>query len=87
MISSRERRASHGRLGSEFVFFGHGRVSENPGIFAAASLRRIHDERAFFQGDTGKPAGQYENVFAIKDIGAQIDVPTFEMVIDQSRDT
>ena len=60
-------------------------VREDPGVFAAAALGRIDDERAFLQGDASQAARQNEDILSIKNIGTEIHVSAFKMAIHDRR--
>ena len=56
------------------------KLLNDPGIFAAATLRRIDDERALTKCDASESARGHVDVFAVEDIGTQIDVATFDSI-------
>src|SRR6185436_13997135 len=58
---------------TELLRVRHGRVSENPGVLAAAALRRIDHQRIPLESHAGQSTRQDENVFGVKNVGAQID--------------
>src|SRR3954471_22350427 len=60
-------------------------IFQNPGIFAAAALRRVDHQRAFAQGHARQPAGDDGDSVAVEGIGAQVDVAAVELLIEQGR--
>src|SRR5688572_8271269 len=59
---------------------------EHPGVFAAAALRRVDDERAALQRDAREPAGLHVNFLAVERERPQVDVPRLEAILDDGRD-
>ena len=60
-------------------------VFENPRVLAPAALQRVHHERAFHQRNPRQPAGKDVDVFAIENVGPQVNVASFEAVLDNRR--
>ena len=57
---------------------------QNPCVLAAAALRRVDHERAFFEGHAGEAAGHDVDLVAEENVGPQIDVARLEPVADQA---
>lgn len=82
-----------GRIGSEWCEFpAHFfqqlfavTITKNPGILAAATLRRIDDQGAFAQRDAREAAGNQSDFFAHKNVGAQVDVARLDAAVDEAR--
>jgi hypothetical protein len=56
-------------------------ASQNPGILAAAALRRVHHHRSRLQRDARQPARHDDRLFAVEQaIGPQIDVAACDRV-------
>ena len=57
---------------------------QDPGVFAAAALRGVDDERAFFEGYAGQAAGDDVDLVAEEDVGPQIDVARLQAIADEA---
>ena len=51
---------------------------EDPGVFTAAALRRIDDQRSLLERHPREPPRQHVNVFAVQNVRPQIHVTPFE---------
>ena len=60
-----------------------GAVAEHPGVFAATTLRRVHDEGALLERDAGEAAREHPHVAPEERVGAEVDVPPLELVADE----
>src|SRR6187200_798605 len=54
---------------------------ENPGVLAAAALRRVDDERAFPECDAGQATGLHVHVLAVQRKRSEIYVTWFELLL------
>src|SRR3979490_331894 len=60
-------------------------VSQYPCVLAAAALRRVYDQRSCLQRDARQAARQDENVLAVEDVWAQVDMASLECAVDDGR--
>src|SRR5215510_235039 len=58
---------------------------ENPRILAAPALGRVYNQRALLERDSSQSSGKNIDVLAIKNVWAQIDMPSRKMAIDNHR--
>ena len=58
--------------------------AEHPGVFAAAALRRVDDERAAAQRDAGQAAGQNRDALAVENVGPQVDMARFDLAFEKA---
>ena len=58
---------------------------DDPGVLAAAALRRVDHGRALAQGDPGQAAGGDVGGLARQDERAQVDMARLDVVLDQRR--
>src|SRR4249920_479524 len=58
---------------------------KNPRILTASALGRVDHQRAFFECDSGQSSWKNIDILAIENIGAQIDMPTGKLAIDNDR--
>src|SRR5690349_14577291 len=62
-------------------------MRQNPRVFAAAALRRIHDQRSLTQRHAREAALQNLHLFAVQDVWPKVDVSSFELAVDERRNT
>src|SRR3954471_14633808 len=55
----------------------------DPGVLAAAALRRVHDEGAAPQCDPSESAGGNPDPLALEDERAQIEMPRLDFLLHQ----
>src|SRR5208282_2021825 len=70
---------------SRWPVIGRSSCAEHPGVFAAAALRRVHDQRAPAQGHAGEAAGDESYVFTVENVGTKIDVAGLRFAIEKAR--
>ena len=57
---------------------------QNPCVLAAAALRGVDDERAFFEGDARESSGDDVDLVAKENVRPQIDVARLKTVADEA---
>src|SRR5882757_1074547 len=58
---------------------------EDPGVFTAATLGRVDDERAGAQRDAREAAWDDDGFFAVEDEGTEVDVAAGELAVAVGR--
>src|SRR5580765_2326473 len=61
-----------------------GLLLEHPGIFAAAALRRVDDERAFSERDAREAARHNRHLVAEQDVRPQVHVAWLNPIVDET---
>jgi hypothetical protein len=74
VLKIRERLAVTGCL------FRLGIALENPCVFRAASLRRVHNEGSLSEGDARETSRRDGDLFSVENIGTKIDVSPFKTI-------
>ena len=62
-----------------------GAAAEDPGVLGPAPLRAVDHQAPPGQGHPGQAAGQDLDLLAVEDERAEVDVPAFEVAVDERR--